>query len=102
MAILDYVFLLKKYLAVHSQLVPNPLRSMHENMMRFFEKNYTAEIAALAPKDEEWKNIENLFTEEQLQLFEKGNGDLAKDYEDTLDQVRPAKKSLIEISSSQA
>jgi len=35
MAILDYVFALKKYLAVHGQLVPNPLRSMHENIFSF-------------------------------------------------------------------
>jgi len=39
-------------------------------------------------EDEEWKNIENLLTEEQLQPSEKENGDLAKHYEDTLDQVR--------------
>ncbi|RPB00941.1 hypothetical protein L873DRAFT_1788560 [Choiromyces venosus 120613-1] len=48
-AILDYVSVLKKCLAVHGRLVANPLMPMHENMMRFFEKNYTAEIAALAP-----------------------------------------------------
>ncbi|PUU74989.1 hypothetical protein B9Z19DRAFT_996654 [Tuber borchii] len=52
-------------------------------------------------EDEERKNIENLLTEEQLQLFEKENGDLVKHYEDTLDQVRSAEKSLIEISSLQ-
>ncbi|CAZ79583.1 unnamed protein product [Tuber melanosporum] len=33
-AILDYVFVLKKCLAVHGQLVANPLRPMHDNMMR--------------------------------------------------------------------
>ncbi|RPB05994.1 hypothetical protein L873DRAFT_1785136 [Choiromyces venosus 120613-1] len=52
-------------------------------------------------EDEERKNIENILTEEQLQLFEKENGDLMKHYEDTLDQVRSAEKSLIEISSLQ-
>ncbi|CUS08993.1 unnamed protein product [Tuber aestivum] len=49
MAILDYVLVLKKCLAVHGQLVANPLKPMHENMMQLFERNYTAEIAALAP-----------------------------------------------------
>jgi len=39
-------------------------------------------------EDEERKNIENLLTKEQLQLFEQENGDLVKHYEDTLDQVR--------------
>ena len=77
-------------------------------------------------EDEEQNCIENLLTEEQLQLFEKENGDLVKHYEDTLDQVgyalinifslsdiklttpslppylRSAEKYLIEISSSQA
>ncbi|PWW77677.1 hypothetical protein C7212DRAFT_362522 [Tuber magnatum] len=52
-------------------------------------------------EDEERKNIENILTEEQLQLFEKENGDLMKHYEDTLDQVRSAEKSLTEISSLQ-
>ncbi|CUS14267.1 unnamed protein product [Tuber aestivum] len=52
-------------------------------------------------EDEERKNIENILTEEQLQLFERENGDLMKHYEDTLDQVRSAEKSLIEISSLQ-
>ncbi|KAG0134328.1 hypothetical protein HOY82DRAFT_537651 [Tuber indicum] len=52
-------------------------------------------------EDEERKNIENILTEEQLQLFEKENGDLMKHYEDTLDQVKSAEKSLIEISSLQ-
>ncbi|PWW73882.1 hypothetical protein C7212DRAFT_283922 [Tuber magnatum] len=33
-AILDYVLVLKKCLAVHGQLVANPLKPMHENMMQ--------------------------------------------------------------------
>lgn len=49
LAILDYVGVLKKCLAVHGRLVASALRPMHDNMMRFFQRNYAAEIAALAP-----------------------------------------------------
>ena len=35
---------------------------------------------------------------EQLQLFEEENADLLKHYEDQLDQVRAAEKSILEIS----
>ena len=35
---------------------------------------------------------------EQLQLFEEENADLLKHYEDQLDQVRTAEKSILEIS----
>ncbi|KAI3320127.1 snare-complex protein syntaxin-18 [Xylariaceae sp. AK1471] len=40
-------------------------------------------------------------TAEQLQMFEKDNQDMLKHYESTLDQVRAAEKSLIEISELQ-
>ncbi|KAL0635983.1 hypothetical protein Q9L58_005011 [Maublancomyces gigas] len=55
----------------------------------------------MALMEEEKKNIEEQLTTEQLQLFEKENGELMKHYEDALDQVRTAEKSLIEISSLQ-
>ncbi|KAK8080885.1 hypothetical protein PG997_008703, partial [Apiospora hydei] len=38
---------------------------------------------------------------EQIQMFEKENHDMLKHYESTLDQVRTAEKSLIEISELQ-
>lgn len=38
--------------------------------------------------EEEKKSIEEQLTTEQLQLFEKENGELMKHYEDALDQVR--------------
>lgn len=42
----------------------------------------------VALMEEEKKNIEEQLTTEQLQLFEKENGELMKHYEDALDQVR--------------
>ncbi|KAK4227432.1 hypothetical protein QBC38DRAFT_536502 [Podospora fimiseda] len=40
-------------------------------------------------------------TPEQKQLFEKGNQDMLKHFESTLDKVRTAEKSLLEISELQ-
>ncbi|KAI1801135.1 hypothetical protein F4811DRAFT_535717 [Daldinia bambusicola] len=40
-------------------------------------------------------------TAEQIQMFEKDNQDMLKHYESTLDQVRTAEKSLLEISELQ-
>ncbi|KAI5923575.1 hypothetical protein F4810DRAFT_199507 [Camillea tinctor] len=40
-------------------------------------------------------------TAEQIQMFEKDNRDMLKHYESTLDQVRTAEKSLVEISELQ-
>ncbi|KAI0482168.1 snare-complex protein syntaxin-18 N-terminus-domain-containing protein [Xylariaceae sp. FL0804] len=40
-------------------------------------------------------------TAEQIQMFEKDNQDMLKHYESTLDQVRTAEKSLIEIAELQ-
>ncbi|KAJ9148938.1 Snare-complex protein syntaxin-18 N-terminus-domain-containing protein [Pleurostoma richardsiae] len=40
-------------------------------------------------------------TAEQLQMFEKDNQDMLKYYESTLDKVRTAEKSLVEISELQ-
>ncbi|KAF3066511.1 hypothetical protein GL218_08982 [Daldinia childiae] len=40
-------------------------------------------------------------TTEQIQIFEKDNQDMLKHYESTLDQVRTAEKSLLEISELQ-
>ncbi|KAI1124668.1 hypothetical protein F5Y10DRAFT_280056 [Nemania abortiva] len=46
-------------------------------------------------------NPTNDLTPEQIQMFEKDNQDMLKHYESTLDQVRTAEKSLIEISELQ-
>ncbi|KHN98092.1 syntaxin [Metarhizium album ARSEF 1941] len=41
-------------------------------------------------------------TEQQLQMFEEGNQDMMQHYESTLDKVRTAEKSLVEISELQS
>lgn len=43
----------------------------------------------------------NDLSPEQIQMFERDNQDMLKHYESTLDQVRTAEKSLIEISELQ-
>lgn len=48
----------------------------------------------VALMEEEKKNIEEQLTTEQLQLFEKENGELMKHYEDALDQVRYFENSI--------
>lgn len=52
--------------------------------------------------EEQFKhNVEDELTPEQLQMFEKENQDMVKHYEETLNQVRTAEKSLVEISELQ-
>ncbi|PHH65302.1 hypothetical protein CDD81_2714 [Ophiocordyceps australis] len=41
-------------------------------------------------------------TEEQIQMFEEDNQDMIKQYESSLDKVRTAEKSLVEISELQS
>ncbi|RSL95082.1 hypothetical protein CEP52_012278 [Fusarium oligoseptatum] len=41
-------------------------------------------------------------TEEQIQMFEEGNQDMMKHWESSLDKVRTAEKSLLEISELQS
>lgn len=48
----------------------------------------------VALMEEEKKDIEEQLTTEQLQLFEKENGELMKHYEDALDQVRYFENSI--------
>ncbi|MCJ1390033.1 hypothetical protein MMC18_002891 [Xylographa bjoerkii] len=47
------------------------------------------------------KSIEQTLSPEQLQQFAKENSDMLKHYEDTLDKVRTAERSMIEISELQ-
>ncbi|KAL7272558.1 Deoxycytidine kinase 1 [Rhizina undulata] len=48
-AILDHVAILKKCLSLHGRLANNQLRPIHENMTRYFERNFAEEIGALMP-----------------------------------------------------
>ncbi|KAK3176837.1 hypothetical protein OEA41_008162 [Lepraria neglecta] len=54
-----------------------------------------------AMDDEDRRQIEQQLSPEQLQLFARENQDMLKHYEDTLDQVRTAERSMIEISELQ-
>ncbi|KAK0641999.1 hypothetical protein B0T16DRAFT_462023 [Cercophora newfieldiana] len=56
--------------------------------------------AASGMREEERRTLDDL-TEEQMQMFEKGNQDMLKYFESTLDKVRTAEQSLIEISELQ-
>ncbi|CAK7239468.1 MAG: hypothetical protein STHCBS139747_000899 [Sporothrix thermara] len=72
-----------------------------------------ATAAAVAMEEEEQQRISSAggsggggggaadLTAEQIQLFERGNQDMLKHYETTLDKVRAAEQSLIEISELQ-
>ncbi|KAI9774601.1 MAG: hypothetical protein M1840_002850 [Geoglossum simile] len=51
--------------------------------------------------EQESREIEEQLSPEQLQLFAQENQDMLKHYEDTLDQVRTAERSLLEISELQ-
>ncbi|KAH7376643.1 hypothetical protein B0T11DRAFT_324526 [Plectosphaerella cucumerina] len=53
------------------------------------------------PEDDPAPYIVSELTEEQIQMFEKGNQDMVQHYNSTLDKVRTAEKSLIEISELQ-
>ncbi|KAK1991634.1 snare-complex protein syntaxin-18 [Colletotrichum falcatum] len=46
-------------------------------------------------------NPQEGLTEEQIQMFEKGNQDMLQHYNSTLDKVRTAEKSLLEIAELQ-
>ncbi|KAI1075740.1 snare-complex protein syntaxin-18 N-terminus-domain-containing protein [Whalleya microplaca] len=56
---------------------------------------------ALPPEEASSSAAANDLSPEQLQMFEQDNQDMLKHYESTLDQVRAAEKSLIEISELQ-
>ncbi|MCJ1277236.1 hypothetical protein MMC21_005046 [Puttea exsequens] len=52
--------------------------------------------------EEEARREMEMLSPEQLQLFAKENQDMLKRYEDTLDQVRTAERSMLEISELQS
>ncbi|KAG9944299.1 snare protein syntaxin-like protein 18/UFE1, partial [Aureobasidium melanogenum] len=51
---------------------------------------------------QEQERAEPQLSDEQMQLFAQENQDMMKHYQDTLDQVRTAERSLIEISELQS
>ncbi|KAH8913031.1 hypothetical protein BR93DRAFT_949061 [Coniochaeta sp. PMI_546] len=60
-------------------------------------------VKGLPPGEEEKHSSQPQYdlTEDQRQMFEKGNQDMLKHFESTLDKVRTAEKSLVEISELQ-
>ncbi|KAK4097400.1 hypothetical protein N658DRAFT_500464 [Parathielavia hyrcaniae] len=57
-------------------------------------------VSVTEEEDRKRPGVENL-TDDQMQLFEKGNQDMLKHLESTLDQVRTAESSLVEIAELQ-
>ncbi|KAL8973754.1 MAG: hypothetical protein Q9197_002002 [Variospora fuerteventurae] len=55
----------------------------------------------VAVEEEDKKNGEHGLSEEQMQLLKEENEGMLKHYEDTLDQVRTAEKSMLEVSELQ-
>ncbi|RYP53321.1 hypothetical protein DL768_001678 [Monosporascus sp. mg162] len=76
------------------------LRSTYESSS---SADYKATASSQAVSQEvtpSYNPVEGL-TQEQVQMFEQDNKEMLKHYESTLDQVRTAQKSLIEISELQ-
>ncbi|KAI0897151.1 hypothetical protein F4806DRAFT_464277 [Annulohypoxylon nitens] len=73
--------------------------NMHENGSAAESKRRASQT--LPPEEAPSSESRGDLTEEQIQMFEKDNQDMLKHYESTLDQVRTAEKSLLEISELQ-
>ncbi|KAF5022252.1 hypothetical protein F66182_5691 [Fusarium sp. NRRL 66182] len=58
--------------------------------------------AAQFPTSDDGQFPSQGLTEEQIQMFEEGNKDMMKHFESSLDKVRTAEKSLLEISELQS
>ncbi|KAF4432064.1 hypothetical protein F53441_13861 [Fusarium austroafricanum] len=58
--------------------------------------------AAKIPMSDDGQFPSQGLTEEQIQMFEEGNQDMMKHFESSLDKVRTAEKSLLEISELQS
>ncbi|KAJ9423801.1 hypothetical protein QL093DRAFT_2276266 [Fusarium oxysporum] len=58
--------------------------------------------AAPIPMSEDGQFPSQGLTEEQIQMFEQGNQDMMKHFENSLDKVRTAEKSLLEIAELQS
>ncbi|KAF3913475.1 Syntaxin-18 [Arthrobotrys entomopaga] len=72
-----------------------------EAQAKAYKRSQAAAAATAALEDDEGKDIEQKLSADQLRIFAKENQDMVKFYEDTLDQIRSAERSLIEISEMQ-
>lgn len=75
--------------------------AMNGDMNGRVEKGRGRRKVNAAMDEEGRREAEQQLSPEQLQLFAKENSDMLRHYEDTLDQVRTAERSLLEISSLQ-
>ncbi|KAJ4300633.1 hypothetical protein N0V88_003318 [Collariella sp. IMI 366227] len=81
-------------------------RMMETRLTREMEKNRRGVVAngaevSLQEEEDRKKPAEDSLTDGQKQLFEKGNQDMIKHLESTLDKVRTAESSLVEIAELQ-
>ncbi|KAI1014787.1 hypothetical protein LB503_003626 [Fusarium chuoi] len=65
-------------------------------------RNSQTTPAAPIPMSEDGQFPSQGLTEEQIQMFEQGNQDMMKHFENSLDKVRTAEKSLLEIAELQS
>ncbi|RKK66839.1 hypothetical protein BFJ69_g15037 [Fusarium oxysporum] len=65
-------------------------------------RNSLTAPAAPIPMSEDGQFPSQGLTEEQIQMFEQGNQDMMKHFENSLDKVRTAEKSLLEIAELQS
>ncbi|KAI1765380.1 snare-complex protein syntaxin-18 N-terminus-domain-containing protein [Hypoxylon sp. FL1150] len=77
------------------------LGNFHEAGSPVESKRKANQALSLSPDEAQPPSLGGGLTEEQIQLFEKDNQDMLKYYESTLDQVKTAEKSLLEISELQ-
>ncbi|KAL4729501.1 hypothetical protein ACLX1H_003921 [Fusarium chlamydosporum] len=62
----------------------------------------TAPAGQIPTSDDDGQFPSQGLTDEQIQMFEEGNQDMMKHFESSLDKVRTAEKSLLEISELQS
>ncbi|KAF5647216.1 syntaxin 18 [Fusarium sp. NRRL 52700] len=65
-------------------------------------RNSQTAPTAPIPMSEDGQFPSQGLTEEQIQMFEQGNQDMMKHFENSLDKVRTAEKSLLEIAELQS
>ncbi|THW16109.1 snare protein syntaxin-like protein 18/UFE1 [Aureobasidium pullulans] len=67
-----------------------------------FSQSFDAAVDSEKPAAQEQERAQPQLSDEQMQIFAQENQDMMKHYQDTLDQVRTAERSLIEISELQS
>ncbi|KAK6533908.1 hypothetical protein TWF281_005253 [Arthrobotrys megalospora] len=96
-SILENVAFDKTGLVIGSAAVQASKAAQMEAQAKAYKRSQTA----TALEEEEGKDIEQVLSADQLQIFAKENQDMMNYYQDTLDQIRSAERSLLEISELQ-